>query len=82
MESSLAEKRQVLGSCILKEGGEVVVFSPAKGKKSPDLLVFATDGYGPAPSSSSIPTIWLITEGGQAPATFGETIMVDDLVSR
>ena len=42
----------------------------------PDLIVFATDGYGPAPERVTIPTIWLITPNGTVPATYGEVVRI------
>lgn len=49
----------------------------ATGKERPDLVVVATDGYGPAPESASVPTVWLCTPGGRAPAVWGETIKIE-----
>lgn len=60
------------------------IFEEALGmppKKRPDLIVVATDGYGPAPQSDpGIPTIWLIIgddpDNARSPATWGELIAV------
>lgn len=41
----------------------------------PDVVIFATDGDGPAPASApAAPVIWLITPGGVAPATWGRAV--------
>ena len=45
-------------------------------KKSlkPDLLLFFTDGYGDAPKSQpSYPVMWILTNDGHNPATWGRT---------
>lgn len=42
-----------------------------KGDNAPDVLVYATDGYAPAPAPENrvpIPVIWLITPRGQIPS--------------
>lgn len=41
----------------------------------PDVIVYATDGDGPAPSvAPTIPLIWLLTPGGKVPATWGNVV--------
>jgi predicted metal-dependent peptidase len=52
-------------------------------KVKPDVIIFATDGYGPAPAEepSGVKTIWLVIDG-QTPASWGESIHIstqDDL---
>ena len=70
------------------EGGGGTDFRPAfekadatSARTRPDLIVFGTDGYGPAPATETIPTIWLIVEGGTVPAAWGEAIMLDELAA-
>lgn len=67
----------------LLKGGGGTDFRPAfeaaekcPPRQRPDLIVFATDGYGPAPATATVPTIWLITPGGKVPAAYGEAIHV------
>lgn len=64
------------------KGGGGTDFRPvfdalSKGKK-PDVLVFFTDGYGPAPEKTPpFGVIWLIIGGGKAPASWGETVHIE-----
>jgi predicted metal-dependent peptidase len=45
----------------------------------PDLVVYFTDGFGPAPDMPpAIPVVWCITEGGQKPAKWGKKIDLSD----
>jgi predicted metal-dependent peptidase len=42
-----------------------------RGDRAPDILIYATDGYAPAPDPDNrvpIPVIWLITPGGTEPS--------------
>lgn len=40
----------------------------------PDVLVYLTDGYGPAPDHPpAVPVLWVLTPGGQRPAPWGAT---------
>jgi len=40
------------------------------------LLVFFTDGYGPAPEQAPpYPVIWILTAEGERPATWGQTVV-------
>lgn len=52
---------------------------PGRREGRPDVLVFLTDGYGPAPKVAprGMHVIWLLTPGGRAPATWGETIQME-----
>lgn len=41
----------------------------------PELIIYFTDGYGPAPQSPPrIPVIWCLTPGGQVPAPWGRVL--------
>ena len=45
----------------------------------PDLLVYFTDGYGPAPDDKPrIPVIWCLTPDGKQPAEWGRVIRMTD----
>ena len=42
-----------------------------KGDNAPDILIYATDGYAPAPSPDNrvpIPVVWLVTPDGTLPS--------------
>lgn len=39
--------------------------------EKPDVIVFLTDGAGPAPTSSSISTLWCLTPNGRIPFSVG-----------
>lgn len=70
----------------LLKGGGGTDFRPAFAaleakKPRPEIIVFATDGYGPAPEfpPHGIKTIWLLVGGNEnAPAAWGDTIVVKD----
>lgn len=48
-------------------------------KYRPDLVVYFTDGFGPAPSRSpAVPVVWCITEGGQKPVTWGREVRLHE----
>lgn len=48
-------------------------------KQRADLVVYFTDGMGPAPEKKpKVPVIWCLTAGGAAPASWGRTIMMHD----
>jgi len=49
-------------------------------KHRPDLLVFFTDGCGPAPTHGPkrLPVVWCLTAGGRAPAVWGRVIQMAD----
>jgi predicted metal-dependent peptidase len=41
----------------------------------PDLVIYFTDGFGPAPDRPPIvPVIWVVLPGGKSPATWGRSI--------
>jgi predicted metal-dependent peptidase len=43
----------------------------------PDLIVYFTDGLGPAPSRAPrIPLIWCIVPGGERPVDWGRAIQI------
>ena len=48
-------------------------------RERPDILVFATDGWGRAPDSAPdwCKTIWLVTSGGGTPSRWGEVVRMD-----
>lgn len=44
----------------------------------PSLIVYLTDGCGPAPDAAPpVPVIWLLPEGGSAPTAWGEVVRID-----
>jgi len=48
-------------------------------KQKADLVVYFTDGMGPAPEKKpKVPVIWCLTTGGAAPTSWGRTIMMHD----
>jgi len=55
-----------------------VMEQPAKAR--PDLVVVITDGFGPAPETAppGVAVIWVITEGGRAPVSWGEIIHINE----
>ncbi|MBT3191082.1 MAG: hypothetical protein HN341_00855 [Verrucomicrobia bacterium] len=47
-------------------------------KHQADLVVYFTDGYGPAPDKAPrIPVIWGVIDGGRKPAKWGQEIRID-----
>jgi predicted metal-dependent peptidase len=47
-------------------------------KRRPDLIVYFTDGRGPAPEQAPrIPLVWCLVPGGQRPAGWGRLIHMD-----
>jgi len=45
----------------------------------PDLIIYFTDGFGPAPETPPrSPVIWCLTPGGRPPAIWGRVIRMDD----
>jgi len=47
-------------------------------KHRPDLVVYFTDGLGPAPHRTPrVPLVWCLTPGGQRPAGWGRVIQMD-----
>ena len=48
-------------------------------KHRPDVVVYFTDGEGPAPASPpAVPVIWCLTPHGTAPARWGRTIWLQE----
>lgn len=66
-------------------GGGGTDFRPAfeelaKRRTQPDVVVFITDGYGPAPCQPPpYRVIWAVLGGGPRPAAWGEYIAIDDI---
>lgn len=47
-------------------------------QERPDLCIFLTDGEGPAPDQApTYRTIWALTPGGTAPASWGESVSLE-----
>lgn len=52
-------------------------------KHRPDLVVYFTDGFGPAPPTAPpVPTVWCLVPGGQRPAGWGRVIQMGSKSSR
>jgi predicted metal-dependent peptidase len=48
-------------------------------KHRPDLIIYFTDGLGPAPDKSPrVPLIWCLTPEGEAPVDWGKKIQMED----
>ncbi|MFH1480169.1 MAG: VWA-like domain-containing protein [Pseudomonadota bacterium] len=46
-------------------------------KTHPDLVIYFTDGFGPAPERAPcVPTIWCLTEQGKKPALWGKEVRI------
>ena len=46
-------------------------------KINPDVILYFTDGIGPAPETSPhVPVIWCLTPGGQRPARWGRVVQL------
>jgi predicted metal-dependent peptidase len=45
----------------------------------PAAIIYLTDGYGPAPEQSDIPTLWVLSPDGQKPVDWGLELKLDDL---
>lgn len=45
----------------------------------PAAIIYLTDGYGPAPEQSNIPTLWVISPDGQKPVDWGLELKMDNL---
>ena len=44
-------------------------------KHAVDLVIYFTDGWGPAPENRPyLPVIWTLTPGGTPPASWGEVL--------
>ena len=48
-------------------------------KHQPDVVVYFTDGYGPAPDKPpTVPVVWCLTEDGQEPVPWGMKIALSE----
>ncbi len=45
----------------------------------PAAIIYLTDGYGPAPEQSDIPTLWVLSPDGQKPVDWGLELRLDEL---
>jgi predicted metal-dependent peptidase len=46
-------------------------------KWKPDLVIFFTDGFGPAPETKpSVPVLWVLTPNGEQPCSWGDVIQM------
>ena len=45
----------------------------------PAAIIYLTDGFGPAPERSDIPTLWVLSPDGQKPVDWGLELRLDDL---
>jgi predicted metal-dependent peptidase len=49
------------------------------GSIRPDIVVYFTDGHGPAPATPpTVPVIWCLTPGGRPPAPWGRVILLPE----
>ncbi len=46
----------------------------------PAAIIYLTDGYGPAPEASDIPTLWVLSADGEKPVEWGLELRLDDLM--
>jgi len=46
----------------------------------PAAIIYLTDGFGPAPESSDIPTLWVLSSEGQKPVEWGLELRLDHLM--
>jgi predicted metal-dependent peptidase len=45
----------------------------------PEVIVYFTDGYGPAPATApGIPVVWCLAPGGQKPMPWGRAIILPE----
>ena len=52
-------------------------FNYIKGKTTPIIFIYLTDGYGDAPAKApDYPVIWCITKGGVKPANWGLEVKI------
>jgi predicted metal-dependent peptidase len=64
-------------------GGGGTDFNPIfelvnKDQEPPELLLYLTDGYGPAPPTQpEYPVIWGVIEGGRMPCDWGKEVNID-----
>lgn len=45
----------------------------------PAAIIYLTDGYGPAPETSDIPTLWVLSPDGKKPVEWGLELRLDNL---
>ncbi|WP_303720392.1 VWA-like domain-containing protein [Malonomonas rubra] len=45
----------------------------------PAAIIYLTDGYGPAPEQSDIPTLWVLSPDGKKPVDWGLELRLEDL---
>ncbi len=45
----------------------------------PAAIIYLTDGYGPAPENSDIPTLWVLSPEGEKPVDWGLELKLNDL---
>lgn len=76
--------RSVADAVKLLKGGGGTDFRPVfreveKMSPRPNVLVFVTDGFGPAPTTPPAwcRVIWVLTDGGRTPAEWGEVVHLD-----
>jgi predicted metal-dependent peptidase len=70
----------------LLKGGGGTDFRPVferlnRSRPRPEVVIFATDGYGPAPATPppNMKTVWLLVGGNEkAPAPWGDVVVVKD----
>jgi len=46
----------------------------------PAAIIYLTDGFGPAPPASDIPTLWVLSPEGQKPVTWGLELRLDNVL--
>jgi predicted metal-dependent peptidase len=46
----------------------------------PAAIIYLTDGFGPAPEASDIPTLWVLSPEGQKPVTWGLELRLDKIL--
>jgi predicted metal-dependent peptidase len=81
VKAKVRHYKQLLG--MLKGGGGTdfrpIFAAVERTTPRPSVFVFCTDGYGPAPAQppAGMKVIWVLIGGTQAPAPWGEAIVVD-----
>ena len=45
----------------------------------PAAIIYLTDGYGPAPEQSDIPTLWVLSPDGKKPVTWGLELRLESM---
>jgi predicted metal-dependent peptidase len=81
----LGKIKRIEDAAALCKGGGGTDFRPVfealeKRRPKPEVVIFATDGYGPAPERqpNGMKTIWLLIGGTNPPAPWGEAIVVEE----